>query len=75
MLTTSAFRIFVHFLPRTHCGPVIIHENTLSLGYTYETKSVYIGALPDVLHQPPAEHTHRDKLGRSGSNTEEGDNV
>ena len=29
ILTTSAFRTFIHFLPRTHCGPAIIHENTL----------------------------------------------
>ena len=29
ILTTSAFRTFVHFLPSTHCGPAIVHENTL----------------------------------------------
>ena len=29
ILTTSAFRTFIHFLPSTHCGPAIVHENTL----------------------------------------------
>lgn len=42
---------------------------------THETKSTRIGVFPDVLHQSPAGHPHRDTLERSGSSNQEGGNV
>ena len=44
-------------------------------GNTYKTKSVCAGALLDVFRQIPIGHPFRNKLERSGSHTEERDDV
>ena len=53
-------------------GKCIIQDG---MGNTYQTEPIGVGVLLDVFRQIPTGHPFRNKLERSGSDTEERDDV